>query len=259
MTAVKNRKYTEISEDEAPQVEGGIALTEDEQLLLSNTAVILDGIFGFTTPIQVEASIGFARYLSHVGINALNYPLFLRMLETNNLWIVDALIGAREPRLLFSSIRPNTSLIRKAFLLLSSWHPGQIYSKVLQAVLGIIENSFYSPDDGYRIYRLKIMDLNSIGKFLDESKDQFDPDNCILLSVLDRITQMGKYEESVRKSVLSKHAFEIRIAFFDNRKKCADVIPQLLLIRLDREKGEVRPSKDFAVLLDAEKRASGKG
>jgi len=225
---------------------------EDEQLLFDNKSVILDGIFGCSTPLQIEASICFARYLSHVGINLANYPVFLRMLETNNKWVVDALIGKREPHLLFSSIRPNNYLVRKAFLLLSFWHPGEIYSKLLQAVMGIIECSFFDPDDGQRIYRLRVSDLNNIGKFLDESRDQFDDNNAVVLNVLDRITQLGKYEDNERKRTLAKHAFDIRLAYFDNRKKCADIIPQLLMVRLDRETREVQPSDSFVSFLGTE-------
>lgn len=228
--------------------------SEDERLLLDNKEVIIDAVFGCTTCRQLEASVCFARYLSHVGINANNYLLFLRFLETNNKWVVDALIGSREPRLLFSGIRPNTHLVRKAFELISAWHPGEIYDKVLQAVLGIVEYCFHSPDDGYQIYRLKITDLNNIGKFLDEGKDQFDDSNAVLLSVLDRITRMGAFGDSVRKSILARHAFDIRIAYFDNRKQCLDIIPQLLLVRLEREDQETNPSPEFAAFL---KKTSG--
>lgn len=224
--------------------------TEDEQLLLDNKTVILNGIFSCTTQRQLEASVCFARYLNHVGINSLNYLLFLRFLETNNKWVVDALIGKRESRLLFSGIRPHNFLVHKAFALLSAWHPGQIYDKVLQAVLGIIEYCYHNADDGYQIYRLKITDLNNIGKFLEEDKDQFDESNAILLNVLDRITRLGLSEGNLRKSVLSRHAFDIRIAYFDNRKQCIDIIPQLLMVRLNREEGETKPSGAFLSFLN---------
>jgi hypothetical protein len=218
---------------------------EDELLLQDNRRALLEALFACATPLQVEAATGFARYLSSVGITSGNHQLFLRLLESNNRWVVDALIGPRDPRLLFSSIRLSAGLVGRAFLLLSAWHPGQIYRKVLQAVLGIIECAYYQPDDGYQIYRLKIADLNSLGKFLDESRDQFDPNNDVLLSALDRITQLGQYEGNQRKHVLAKHAFDIRIAYFDNRKRCIDVIPQLLMVRLEREQSETQPAGEY--------------
>ena len=219
--------------------------TDDSQILSVDPGAILGGIFGTTTPVAVEAAIAFARYLNQVGINITNYPIFLRMLQTNNRWVVDALIGKRQPQLLFTTIRSNTFLVSKAFELLSFWHPGQIYHKVLRAVMGVLEYSYYDADDGYRIYRLRLADINSVGKFLDEGKDQFDEVNSIVLQVLDRITQMGTYESHARKRTLSKHAFDIRLAYFDDSKHIIDVIPEVLTTRVEREESEVKPSHPF--------------
>lgn len=223
-----------------------ILLTNDyDEIITKNRHTILDGIFGAQTPQQVESSIGFSNYLSHVGITSSNYYLFLKLIETNNRWVVDMLIKDRDPRLLFSVIKPNNYLLRRAFELLSFWHPGQIYRKVLLSVLGIIEYCFYKPDEGYSIYPLDIVDLNNLGKFLDIDKDQFDYINESILEILNRITQLGEHSSELRKSVLSKHAFNIRIAYFDNTKSLTDIIPQVLLVRLKPEEREVKPSREF--------------
>jgi hypothetical protein len=244
----------------APRLEASAppaGAADDDQLLQENRRAALEGLFACTTPLQVESAAGFARYLSSAGITAGNHQLFLRLLETNNQWVVDALLGGRDPRLLFSSIRPTAALVVRAFLLLTAWHPGQIYEKVLQAVLGIIECAYYKADDGYQIYRLKIADLNCLGKFLDESRDQFDENNDILLSALDRLTQLGVYEDNQRKHVLAKHAFDIRMAYFDNRKRCIDVIPQLLMVRLQREQTEVQPAREYQAYVRSLQRRRG--
>lgn len=233
-------------------------LTDDNRILGVDPGVVLKGIFGCSTAVEVEASTGFARYMSQVGCNLSTYPIYLRLLQTNNRWVVDGLIGEREARLLFTSIRPNTFLVAKAFELLSFWHPGEIYEKVLQAVMGIIENAFYDPDDGYRIYRLRHSDVNSIGKFLDETNDQFDETNSLALHVLDRITQMAAYEPNPRKRGLSKHAFDIRLAYFDDTKRCLDVIPHVLLTRLDGAAAAVRPSNSYEAYLCAPPHSPGR-
>lgn len=240
--------YAERGVDRAQSPERS-DLTGDDYILGVDPGVILKGIFGCSTAVEVESSTSFARYMSQVGCNLSTYPLFLRLLQTNNRWVVDALIGDREARLLFTSIRPNTFLVAKAFELLSFWHPGEIYEKVLQAVMGIIENAFYDPDDGYRIYRLRHSDINSIGKFIDEERDQFSETNTLALHVLDRITQMAAYEASPRKRALSKHAFDIRLAYFDDTKRCIDVIPHVLLTRLDGTAATVHPSKGYEAYL----------
>lgn len=219
--------------------------SEFDAIVQQNRTIILDGVFGTATPMQVGSSMAFAKYLNHVGITSKNYLLFLRVIETNNKWVVDELIGARDPRLFFSTIRPNTGLVRRAFELLSAWHPGQIYSKVLLTVLGIIEYCFHKPDDGFRIYQLGITDLHNLGKFLDATRDQMDRINTVVLEILDRVTQLGEYDGGTQKITISKHAFNIRDAFFDNTKTLMDTIPKILLVRLDREEHEIAPSREY--------------
>jgi hypothetical protein len=218
---------------------------ENRYILNKNKSIILSGILSCRTALQVESSITFARYLSYSGLTRSNYRLFLRVLETNNKWVIDALIGKRNPSLLFSNIRPCAFLIKKALSLLSFWHPKQLYSKVLHSLLGVIEYAYHKPDEGYRIYRLRLADLNNIGKHLDEEKDQENPENRHLLDILDRITIIGEYGGSVYKNNISKHAFRIRHAFFDDTKKLSDIIPQVLLVSLSREDMEISPSEPF--------------
>jgi hypothetical protein len=226
---------------------------EDNYIFKKNLNVIIDGIAGFKTPVQVESSICFANYLNYVGINSRNYHLFLKLIETNNKWIIDALIGKRKPRLLFSTIRPTRYLLKKAFKLLTFWHPREIYSKVLLACLGIIESAYYSPDDGYKIYPLKIADIDNLGKYLIQTKDQSFYTNRVILDVLDKISHLGEHNWTLLKSQLSKHAFRIRFGYFDNTKRLVDIIPQVLLIQLKREESEVKPSKEFIKFLESKK------
>jgi hypothetical protein len=220
-------------------------LNEMERIIVNNLGLILDGIAGTQTTYQIESGVCFANYLNHVGINSNNYHLFLNLIETNNLWIIDALIGKRDARLLFTTIKPNKYLLKKAFQFLTLWHPKQIYLKVLPAILGIIECGYYKPDDGYKIYRLTINDMNNLGKFLDPEKDQMDDENSVILHILDKIAKIGEYRHTITKSILSKHAFDIRHAYFDNTKKLVDVIPHVLLVNLKREDTEMNPSKEF--------------
>lgn len=221
----------------------------DQQLLIHNNSLIVDALFSCTNTAQVESSIMFAKYINEVGINKNNYLIFLKLVETNNRWVVDALIGKRNPDLLFSSITPNKNLIKKVFSILSFWHPNQIYSKALSALIGIIQNAYFDPDEGYNIHRIKIMDLNTIGKYLDQDKDSDFISNKIILDVLDRLCTIGEYHDDIDKQILAKHSFDIRIAYFDNTKKLEDVIPQVLLVRLDRNETEVPPSKSFLSML----------
>jgi len=231
---------------------------EDESIIRKNLNTFIQAFFGCQNGLQVETSASFAAFLDQVGVTRKNYDLFFKMLETNNKWVADALIGSREPRLLFSSIPPNKVLIRKAFRLLSFLHPKQIYPKILQAVLGIIENVYYNPDDGFNTHKLKLNDIDNIGKFLDKEQNQENPENQMILNILDKITRLGEYKEDLTKSILGKHAFNIRFAYFDHRKRLEDVIPQLLLIKIPREESEVKPSENFLNFIKKSKQPTGK-
>ncbi|MDH5654621.1 MAG: hypothetical protein OEZ34_01845, partial [Spirochaetia bacterium] len=143
---------------------------ETDRLLKENKYDILSGILGTRSPEQVESSMAFAGYMNHVGINNQNYMLFFYILSTNNKWIINSLLGDRDPSALFSIVKPEPHLIKKTFQNLARRHPEEIYYKALMSFMGILENTYYKPDDGFRIHPLDINDLNNMGKFLDKNK-----------------------------------------------------------------------------------------
>ncbi len=224
------------------------SLKKYDSVLKINTDIIDTGLFGCQNTIQVECSINFARYLKECGITVKNYLLFLKLVETNNKWIVDELLDNREPNLLFTRIPVDPFLIEKAFTILSYWHPNQIYHKVLESLLGILESAYYDSDDGYNLYNLQIADINTVGKYLEKEKGQDFTTNRIILDILHKISQLGRYDNEIKKSIIAKHAFNIRFAFFDDRKDLKDIIPQLLLIKVKHE--EMSPSEKFKTFLN---------
>jgi len=119
-------------------------------------------------------------------------------------------------------------------------------------VLGIIQNAFFDPDDGYKIHTLGIMDLNALGKFLSKDKDQEYPQNKLILEILDRITGLGRYYGDPEKNILAKHAFSVRFAYFDSTRDLNDAIPEPMLVKLPN-RSDVAPETDFVGLV-AERR-----
>jgi len=80
----------------------GFALVDnDRKLIREHAHQVREALFSCTTEAQVECSVAFARYLSYAGLNSDNYWLFLRLVMTNNPWVIDELLHDREPRLLF--------------------------------------------------------------------------------------------------------------------------------------------------------------
>jgi hypothetical protein len=211
---------------------------------------MLQGILGCRTTESVEAAVTYARFLSSIGITPENYPVFLKMLEIENHWVVDALIGERDPFLMLSPVQPNRYIVNRIFAMMTKWHKGGIYSKNLSVILGVLQSVYSSPRDGYRIYPLSIADLNALGKHLKKENGQEDPLNRVILEILDNLSELEGAGNSDMEEV-AIHAAGIRNAFFDSRKQMGDVIPQVLLVTMD-DRVEVSPRK--IIRLAAEKR-----
>src|SRR5262249_42259959 len=151
---------------------------------------LLQGIFGCRSGEAVEAAITYASFLSSAGITPENYPVFLKMLEVENHWVIDALIGSRDPFLLLSSVQPNRFIVERVLAMMTRWHKRGIYPKNLSVILGVLQSVYSSARDGYRIYPLTIADSNALGKHLDKNKGQDDPLNRAILEVLEKIAEL---------------------------------------------------------------------
>ena len=148
---------------------------------------ILQQIIATRTAEATEAAISYARFLRLAGLGPDNYQLFLKMLEIENHWVLEALISEGDPFLLLATIPPNRFLVSRCFMLLSRWRPGGIYPKTLAVVLGVLQNSYSSPKDGYKIYPLSVNDVDNLGKHLEKEKGQNDPRNRCILDILEKI------------------------------------------------------------------------
>ncbi len=206
---------------------------------------IIERMIGGRTVEAVESGISYARFLKLAGMSNDSYPLFLRLLEVENHWVIDSLIGDKDPFLLLSSIHPNNYLILNAFKLLTNWHPGGIYPKTLAIILGVLQAAYSSAKDGYRIYNSSINDINNLGKHLNKELGQDDPNNRCILDILDRIGSLAGTTENQDIEQTARQANSIRTFFFDKRKKMEDIIPQVLLVKSDYIAKEIAPNHVF--------------
>jgi len=213
---------------------------------------LLQGIFGCRSTEAVEAAVTYARFLSSVGITPENYSVFLKMLEVANHWVIDALIGERDPFLLLSSVQPNRFIVQRCLAMMTRWHKGGIYHKNLSVIMGVLQSVYSSPRDGYRIAPLTIADANAIGKHLQKNKGQDDPLNRAILEVLEKIANLEDSGDAQMEEV-AIHASAIRNAFFDDRKRMEDVIPPVLLVS-SKDREEVPPRRASTVVRGAGKR-----
>jgi hypothetical protein len=224
----------------------------DEQIAGIETR-LLQGIMGCRTYESVEAAITYASFLNTVGLTPENYPVFLRMLEIENHWVIDSLIGDKDPFLLLSPVQPNRYIVGKIFGMMTKWHKGGIYPKNLSVILGVLQSNYSSPRDGYRIYPLSIADLNALGKHLDKEKGQEDSLNRTILQILDRISDLEGVGTDAAMEEIAIHSAAVRNAFFDDRKRIEDVIPPVLLVKASYHEKEVAPRKRISLKEKARK------
>jgi hypothetical protein len=205
---------------------------------------IVNNILACRTTDAVEAGLSYTRFLRLSGLTNENYPLFLKLLEMDNHYVIDQLIGDSDPFLLLTPIQPTKHLLSTCFRLLTNWHPGGIYPKTLSIVLGVLQAAYSYAKDGYAIHKLSVNDVNNLGKHLNKEKGQSDPVNRAILDILDKISLLeGQGDEEME--LIARQCNLIRSQFFDKRKKMEDAIPQVLLVKSDYLVKEVLPETVF--------------
>jgi hypothetical protein len=193
------------------------------------------------TQASVDAAVTVAKLLHQEGINEQNYVLYFVLFETNNSFVIDSLIGSRDPFLLFSSIIPNWFMLKIVFMLLSRFKKSELCEKCLFALLGVIQNAYKSSRYGFDIYPLSVSDVYNIGKYLDKKVDQLERRNRLLLDILLDIYNVGINNDSRRIKQVALEANNIRMSFFDERKQMNDVIPDVLLLEGKYRKRQIKP------------------
>jgi hypothetical protein len=206
---------------------------------------LLRGLMGVRTTEAVEAAITYARFIHSVGITNMNYPVFLKILGVNNHYVIDALLGDRDPFLFMSSIQPNYFIVASCFSFLAKYRTGEIYSKTLGIILGVFQATYSNPLDGYKIYPPSIADVNSLGKHLIEEKGQDDLLNRSILDLLDKLSELEGQGKDEYMEDVSVHAHNIRNNFFDSTKRLVDTIPDVLLKKEANLDHEIGPRKSL--------------
>ncbi len=205
---------------------------------------IINNIFACRTTDAVEAAITYSAFLRRSGLTNENYPLFCKLLEMDNHFVIDSLLGSTDPFLFLTPIQPTKHLVSTCFRLLTNWHPGGIYPKTLAIVLGALQAGYSYAKDGYRIHKVSINDVNNLGKHLNKEKGQDESVNRAILDILDRLASLeGQGNDEME--LLARQCNVIRGNYFDKRRKMEDAIPQVLLVKSDYLVKEVLPASVF--------------
>jgi hypothetical protein len=205
---------------------------------------IINNIFACRTTDAVEAAITYSGFLRKSGLTNENYPLFLKLLEMDNHYVIDSLLGSTDPFLFLTPIQPTKHLVSTCFRLLTNWHPGGIYPKTLAIVLGSLQAAYSYAKDGYRIHKVAINDVNNLGKHLNKEKGQDESVNRAILDILDRLASL-EGQGDAEMELLARQCNVIRGNYFDKRRKMEDAIPQVLLVKSDYLVKEVLPVNVF--------------
>lgn len=194
---------------------------------------------------SVFVAIGLAHFLvDKVGLNPDNYPIFFRLIEAGNPWVIDTLVGDKDPSKFMGTIQFNTFMLRECFRMLTGWKPGEIYPKALVIIYGLLTICYKLPEEGYRIFPLTVNDVNNLGKHLDKTKDQMDPLNRVVLTLLDKIATLIEPQKELPSEEVKDVALQannIRGKFLDMTKQLNESIPDVLLVRGDYIKTQIKP------------------
>ena len=219
-----------------------VTITSDAQVI-QEALSLLHRILEVHDACAVEAAVSYVAYVRQLGLDAESYPLFLRILEIENHWVLDALFGEADPLTFFDVIPPNKYVVSRVFRLLNLRAPGGIYAKTLGACLGILKNAYRDPRAGCAIYPITAEDVITLGKHLDSTAGQDNLYNPIILDILQKFSEYEEPNVRPGSSAISKQAARIRNMFFDNQKTLDMAIPERLMIRGDYRKREVHPLK----------------
>jgi len=191
---------------------------------------VITDILEAKTPTAASALWAYAGFLNTLGITSDNYPLYITLLASNNRYAIDALLEGHEPERYLDCVAPNPYIVKAVFESFASLKSNEIYEKSLRVFLGFLFKVYRSAEEGYSLYPVSIAEVNSLGKFLDESEDQDWPLNRGILDVLGAIAELDKpHEPDVLKRNVAAQAGRIRSDFFDHTRSLKQSITEVVL------------------------------
>ncbi|HET6450308.1 MAG TPA: hypothetical protein VFI08_03315 [Spirochaetia bacterium] len=183
-----------------------------------------------STPRAANALWAYASFLNHLGITPDNYPLYIALLASNNRYAIDALLAGHQPERYLDCVAPNPYIVKSTFETFSELKSNEIYEKSLRVFLGFLYKVYASAQEGYAMYPVSIEEVNSLGKFLDESQEQDWPLNRGILDVLAAIADLDMpHEANVAKRNVAAQAGRIRSDFFDHKRSLKQSITEVIL------------------------------
>lgn len=182
-----------------------------------------------------SALYAYARYLNDLPLEYKHLPLYLKVLEANNRYAVDALLEGYEPESFFNFIAvPNHFVVQCLFDTLDRHKSNTLYSASVRVICGLLRRLYWNVTDGFRLYPPLIRDINNLGKHLDETKDQDDPANRSVLDILQSMSELDRLHETNKAKLdIGRQSNKIRADFLDSRRKLVQSITSTVLLRAE--------------------------
>ena len=193
-------------------------------------------------PRAASALWAYASFLNTLGINSDNYPLYLSLLASNNQFAIEALLEGHEPEHYLDCVIPNPYIIKAVFETFGSLKSNEIYGKSLRVFFGFLLKVYSAGEEGYGMFPVSVANVNSLGKFLDESQDQDWPLNRGILDVLACIADLERpHETNIEKRNVAAQAGRIRSDYFDHNRSLTQSITEVILEKAKDPKFGIPP------------------
>ncbi len=203
-------------------------------------------ILDSATPRAANALWAYASFLNKLGINPDNYPLYINMLASNNRYAIDVLLTGQQPEHYFDCVAPNPFIVKSTFETFADFKSNEIYEKSLRVFLGFLFKVYTSAEEGYQLYPATIEEVNSLGKFLDETQDQDWPLNRAILDVLGCFADLDMpHETNLDKRNVAAQAGRIRSDFFDHKRTLKQSITEVILEKAKDPKFGIPPEYTY--------------
>ena len=200
---------------------------------------------------SANAVVAYAGFLNNLGINSDSYPLYLELLGSNDAPAVDVLLEGYEQERYLECVIPNHFIIESFFDFLNEHKRNEVYWKILGVIIGFFVKVYKSTAEGYQLYSPTIGNVNSLGKFLDETKDQDDPLNRLILDVLHYLSLLdAPHETDSQKLAIARQASRIRSDFFDNNHSLIESMTAVTLAEVENPTFGIKPDHVYGKIVD---------
>ena len=192
-----------------------------------------------------SALYAFAKYLNREPLDTHKFPVYLNVLRTNNQYAIDALLEGYEPEhFLDMLVVPDHSGLKLIFEVLDRYPSNAFCETAVRVLCGFLQRVYDIPEEGCRLYQPTVGDINNLGKHLDESLDQDELRNRIILNLLTVLSDMDRdHQPDKLIKDAGRQANRVKAEFLDNQRTLIKAITEPILRKAETVDFGVKPEQ----------------